>query len=171
MLPKPKPDNAFTIREMHASDVADVSAFAARIWMNHYVPDIVTAEQIRHMHARMLSEESFAKILKDPAQKIWLLFVDENLAGYITLAAQEKGCWFLDKLYVDSARQRGGLGASLLDHAIAALKPRKLLLRVNRKNYTAVNFYFKQGFAITALDVKDIGGGFVMDDFLMERAL
>jgi ribosomal protein S18 acetylase RimI-like enzyme len=45
-----------------------------------------------------------------------------------------------------------------------------LWLTVNKGN-PAVNAYKRLGFRIVAAVVMDIGGGFVMDDFRMEKVL
>ena len=41
-------------------------------------------------------------------------------------------------------------------------------LRVNRHNDAAIRAYRRAGFVIVASDCLPIGGGFVMDDYLME---
>jgi ribosomal protein S18 acetylase RimI-like enzyme len=42
---------------------------------------------------------------------------------------------------------------------------------VNKRNERAINSYRKYGFAVRETVVDDIGGGFVMDDFIMEKKL
>jgi len=44
---------------------------------------------------------------------------------------------------------------------------RPIRLQVNRKNYKAINFYFKNGFTIESVGDFDIGGGYYMNDFVM----
>ena len=46
----------------------------------------------------------------------------------------------------------------------------KEYLRVNKSNPT-VDIYKKKGFIISEAVVNDIGNGFVMDDYIMERSL
>ena len=43
------------------------------------------------------------------------------------------------------------------------------MLAVNKNNATAIAAYLKHGFRIADAVVKEIGGGFVMDDYIMER--
>lgn len=162
---------AITIRPMREDDIPAVSELAGRIWRRHYVPEIVTAAQIEYMLPRVASPEAIEKSMRENRQRFWLLHDGTILAGYIAAEPRETGVWFIDKLYVDATAQRGGMGSTLLKHAVRELVPSQLSLRVNRRNYQAVNFYFKHGFFIEALDVKDIGGGFVMDDFLMRKIL
>jgi RimJ/RimL family protein N-acetyltransferase len=47
----------------------------------------------------------------------------------------------------------------------------KLVLAVNKRNEATIAAYRKHGFHVSAAVVKEIGCGFVMDDYLMERAL
>lgn len=42
-----------------------------------------------------------------------------------------------------------------------------LILTVNKHNHKAISAYQRYGFEITADSVVDIGGGFVMNDYLM----
>jgi ribosomal protein S18 acetylase RimI-like enzyme len=44
-------------------------------------------------------------------------------------------------------------------------------LQVNKRNEPAIAAYLKAGFHIEKEAVFDIGGGFVMDDYLMARTL
>ena len=45
----------------------------------------------------------------------------------------------------------------------------RLVLAVNKNNRSAIDAYLKHGFHIADVAVKDIGGGFVMDDYIMIR--
>ena len=70
--------------------------------------------------------------------------------------------------------QRRGLGRSLINeiktfarHSAAT----KLSLQVNRHNKGAIAAYQHYGFVMLEARVFDIGGGFVMDDYVMEMPL
>ena len=160
-----------TIRAMTVSDIPAVREMAMRIWRQHYVPDIVTAGQIEYMLPLLYSEEAITRNLKEKSHQFRLLYCGGKLAGYIAVEPRDNGVWFVDKLYIDVDIQRRSLGSMLLERIITELSPRELQLRVNRKNYKAVNFYFRHGFCIESLHVLDIGSGFVMDDFIMKRVL
>jgi ribosomal protein S18 acetylase RimI-like enzyme len=43
----------------------------------------------------------------------------------------------------------------------------ELRLQVNRQNYKAINFYFRNGFIIESIADFDIGDGYFMNDFIM----
>jgi ribosomal protein S18 acetylase RimI-like enzyme len=46
-----------------------------------------------------------------------------------------------------------------------------LILQVNKRNEKAIKLYRRAGFAVREEIVVDIGGGFVMDDYVMEKRL
>jgi len=48
---------------------------------------------------------------------------------------------------------------------------RELWLTVNRHDAGSIAFYRRLGFAVTGEPVRDIGKGFVMDDFRMAKQL
>jgi RimJ/RimL family protein N-acetyltransferase len=48
---------------------------------------------------------------------------------------------------------------------------RSIHLRVNKGNERAIAAYRRNGYAVRESLVADIGGGFVMDDFVMQRDL
>jgi RimJ/RimL family protein N-acetyltransferase len=48
---------------------------------------------------------------------------------------------------------------------------RRLILSVNKRNTKAITAYKRNGFAIVESVVTDIGGGFVMDDYVMAKEL
>lgn len=155
---------------MTIDDVTAVSELAGRIWHKHY-PDIISRQQIDYMLELMYSPASLTDQITKKGHRFWLLFNDGALAGYISAELMGNGRWFIHKLYIDQAVARCGMGSILLTHLVDTLKPRELTLVVNRKNYKAINFYFRHGFFIEQLVVNDIGQGFVMDDFRMKRIL
>jgi ribosomal protein S18 acetylase RimI-like enzyme len=60
----------------------------------------------------------------------------------------------------------------LIDRALAEARRqgcRRLVLAVNKNNATAIAAYLKHGFRVVESVVKEIGGGFVMDDHIMHK--
>ncbi len=80
----------------------------------------------------------------------------------------------LNKLYVLAELQGQGLGRQLLErvHALAAERDaRQVWLQVNKRNTRAIRAYERAGYVVERSAVFDISGGFVMDDFIMTRAI
>jgi len=162
------------ISPLAAADVEAVAALARRVWQHTY-PGIISQEQIDYM----LDQRYRAQRVKEELgmATVWWdqLSVDGQLAGFVScLLTGTPGEMKLDKLYVDPQRQRLGIGRRLVERVVArALENacETLILAVNKGNSNAIAAYRKQGFSIRDSVSVDIGGGFVMDDFIMARSL
>ena len=78
----------------------------------------------------------------------------------------------LSKIYVRQECRGEGIGRTIMAFAedwCAARGAGRLYLTVNRHNRGAIAFYRRMGFRVAAEVVKDIGNGFVMDDYRMDK--
>ena len=76
----------------------------------------------------------------------------------------------LSKLYLLPQWHGCGTGRHMLQHVQARatqLGAREVRLQVNKQNTRAIRAYQRAGFSVLEAVVTDIGGGFVMDDFIM----
>ena len=79
----------------------------------------------------------------------------------------------IHKIYILSIHQGKGIGKKLIDYIETEAKnhhQEALLLNVNKYNI-AQGFYIKLGFSIDCEKVIDIGNGYVMDDYVMEKEI
>ena len=76
---------------------------------------------------------------------------------------------YMNKFYIKTDVQGKGIGANILKQWENLAQPKELSLQVNRKNFKAINFYFKTGFVIKEVADFDIGNGFSMDDYIMVK--
>jgi GNAT superfamily N-acetyltransferase len=155
------------------TDVPLVRDLATRIWRRHY-PGIITAAQIDYMLARGYSDEALAPFTSDEGAGLALVHVDFEPSGFAAWYRVEPGTTKLDKLYVLQEVQGRGVGALLVAHVERAARAdgsRTLVLNVNKHNASAIAFYERCGFARRESVAVDIGGGFVMDDYVMAKAL
>jgi ribosomal protein S18 acetylase RimI-like enzyme len=155
------------------ADVEAVAALAREVWHAHY-PGIISVAQIEYMLAQRYDPAVIRSELARP--DVWWFVCREDgvLAAYMALQRDAPGVIKIDKLYVKPALQRRGLGARLLEHAAAVAQAAgcgELVLAVNRGNARAIAAYRKHGFSVREAVVKDIGGGFVMDDYVMAKTL
>jgi len=84
------------------------------------------------------------------------------------------GKMLISKLYVKNRFRGSGIGNLLLDYIEETSRARgfnALRLTVNRFNDNTVKWYFRHGFVTVDEIKKDIGGGFFMDDFIMEKTI
>ena len=162
----------FSISPVRDADIAPVCALAREIWMQHY-PGIITVKQIEYMLAQRYSPAAIHTQLR--ADDAWWdkLDVRGELCGF---ASYERGMdartMKLDKLYVHQLVRGRGYGAALIDHVAKAARRQgmeNLILQVNKSNHGSVAAYLRVGFLVAKTVKVDIGNGFFMDDFVMER--
>jgi ribosomal protein S18 acetylase RimI-like enzyme len=80
----------------------------------------------------------------------------------------------ISKIYVKNSVRGSGVGNQLLDFIEETSRARNfntVWLTVNRFNDSTVKWYFRHGFITVEEIKKDIGGGFFMDDFIMEKKI
>jgi ribosomal protein S18 acetylase RimI-like enzyme len=168
------PDPVITVVRARRDQLPAVQRLAGVIWRAHY-PGIITPEQIEYMLARGYAHDALDRFLGGEGRGIELATVDGTPVGFAAwYLTDDRAEAKLDKLYVLQSVQRHGLGLRLVDRVRAlarAAGAATLILNVNKYNAQAIRFYERQGFAIRAAVVVDIGGGFVMDDYVMAKSL
>ena len=95
------------------------------------------------------------------------------MIGYLSMTEGEDAL-FLSKIYIEADFRGKGIGKKSMDFIEGIARERKLgkiMLTVNKRNVTAIKAYQKYGFVVKDSPVMDIGGGFVMDDYKMEKLL
>lgn len=160
------------LARLTAADADAVSALARIVWQATY-PALISQAQIDAMLTDRYASERIREQLDDPHQAWWGARRGGALSGFAHALLDESGCK-LDKLYVHPGQQRRGIGAALLQAVedwARTQRARRLWLQVNRGNAQAIRAYEKYGFRIVDSRVFDIGGGFVMDDHVMEKRL
>jgi ribosomal protein S18 acetylase RimI-like enzyme len=160
------------IKPVTPSEVPAISALAREIWQATY-PGIITQEQIDFMLEQRYGHERLYDDLEDAHKWLDQAFHDGRRVGF-AFSEEYKGEFKLDKLYIHPDVQRRGVGGQLIAHV--AERAGKLgypcvILQVNKRNVNAINSYKKYGFTVRTSTVDDIGHGFVMDDFVMEKKL
>jgi len=160
-------------------DLEPVARLAREIWYLHY-PGIITVRQIDYMLAQRYRPDVIASQIA--TQEAWWDKIESGsfLAGFACYepgAAETSGkpaSVKLDKLYVHPRAQRHGFGCALVEHVETCSRERgfsKLYLQVNKGNTGSIAFYRRAGFDVTDSVTVDIGGGYVMDDYIMSKQL
>ena len=151
-----------------------ISELAGVIWRACY-PGIITNEQIDYMLARMYSLDVLRDEIRSQGIRYDRLLLDGKLAGFASYGpTSEPGVIKLHKLYLLPELHGRRLGSRLLQHVEREVRSgagRRLILSVNKRNAKAITAYQRNGFVIVESVVTDIGGGFVMDDYVMAKDL
>jgi len=162
------------IEPVEMADVVALAALAREIWSAHY-PAIIGTAQIEYMLAQRYDFETVRAELRQSGLWWDKLMIGAEMAGFASyFLTQVAGEMKLDKLYVHSRHQRHGYGGMMVARVCEVARGQgcsRLALAVNKNNRSAIAAYRKHGFSVVAGVVKDIGGGFVMDDYLMEKSV
>ena len=164
----------FGISPLRDADIAPVCSLAREIWLQHY-PGIITVKQIEYMLAQRYSSDIIGMQLHTGEAWWDKLEVCGELCGFASYErGREAGTMKLDKLYVHQLVRGRGYGGALIEHVAGAARRQgmdKLYLQVNKHNHGSVAAYLRAGFVVANSVTVDIGRGFVMDDYVMEKSV
>jgi ribosomal protein S18 acetylase RimI-like enzyme len=153
---------------------------ADTIWRQYYA-GIISAAQIDYMLAGRFSDEALLEHVRAADRWLELLRVSGTPVGYCgyelaSIDGEERAAadMKLGQLYVLDSHRGMGLGRFMLGHIEGRARDlgrRLLWLQVNKRNTGAIGFYRAAGFEVIRDAVFEIGGGFVMDDYVMAKGV
>jgi ribosomal protein S18 acetylase RimI-like enzyme len=161
---------AFDSREFEV-----IQTIAEQTWPTAY-GEILSEFQLRYMLDKFYSIDALQSQVHELKHQ-FLLATDKvgtgiGFASFSRLTQQNQK-FRLHKLYVLPSYQGKGIGAMLLQKIETYIQGNThvyLELNVNRFN-PAIAFYQKLGFEIISTEDIDIGNGFFMNDYVMERQI
>ncbi len=148
-----------------------VVSLAKEIWTEHYIP-IIGRAQVDYMLERFQSKQAVFQQIRR-GLLYFLIREDSEFIGYIAVHPKGREL-FLSKIYVKSSRRGKGYGRKAVQFAETLAKERglsKIVLTVNKNNINSIKAYEKIGFKKTGSLIQDIGSGFFMDDYKMEKTV
>lgn len=158
-----------TIRAATTADIPLIRTLANQVWPLTY-ETMLSRAQIIYMMRLLYSEEAIRKQMEN-GHSFLVVYNAGIPVGFASYSMLEPAVCKLQKLYVLSNQQGRGTGRFLVDQVTAlAIESgaSSLRLNVNRHN-KAKSFYEKIGFSVIREEKIDIGSGYVMDDFVMEK--
>lgn len=152
--------------------VRQVADLAAEIWREHYA-SILSTEQIDYMVDAFQSAVAITVQIRKKGYQYYLLTLADEAVGYLAVQAEDDKL-FLSKLYLHASVRGHGFGRAAVAFLEGFCQARGLSviwLTVNRHNTSSIAAYEKMGFQKVREEKADIGSGFVMDDFIMEKTI
>lgn len=162
----------FEIKKAGIDDIPLIRELTFRVWPQTYA-SILSREQIDYMLDMMYSEASLNKQMSQGGCHFIIVYDDGNPVGFASYNEEEAGRWKLNKIYVLQNQQGKGTGKYVINYIIEEIKKQNgssLFLQVNRYNNAKV-FYEKLGFNEIDFINLDIGHGYFMNDYIMEKKL
>jgi ribosomal protein S18 acetylase RimI-like enzyme len=152
----------------------NIRAIAKEVWPVAY-GTILSAVQLDYMMSMMYSVSSLQQQANINKHRFILAKEEETVLGFAAYEFNygKKPKTKIHKIYILTTEQGKGIGKQLIDFITNEAKQRhqkSLILNVNKYN-TAIRFYERIGFSISFEEVIDIGSGYVMDDYVMEKSI
>ncbi len=149
-----------------------VAILAEEIWHEHY-DSMIGCEQVNYMLEQFQSPAKMKIQIEEKGYQYYLLSTMGGDAGYFAFRLEENAI-FLSKIYLVK-KYRGRNYArkviEFLEQLCREGQLEKIWLTVNRNNSNSIAAYEKLDFMKAGSQVADIGAGYVMDDFIMEKKL
>ena len=162
----------FEIKKAGIDDILLIRELTFRVWPQTYA-SILSQEQIDYMLEMMYSESSLKNQMTEDGCQFIIVYENGNPVGFASYSEEKAQRWKLNKIYVLQNQQGKGTGKYVINHIIEEIKKQNansLYLQVNRYN-NAKTFYEKLGFAEIDFINLDIGNGYFMNYYLMEKKL
>ncbi len=161
------------LRRAKEEDLSIIRNLAEQIWPAAY-SDIISQGQIEFMLEKMYNQGELLTQLREGHTFFIASDAHEDVgfAGF-SIIDSEQHIFKLHKLYVLPKMHGKGVGKILINEVFDKVKAENgkfLQLNVNKAN-KAKDFYEKAGFYIKYSTVLDIGNGFYMDDYVMDKEL
>ncbi len=160
-----------SIRNATIADIPLIRELTFKVWPQTYAA-VISKEQIDFMLEMMYSEVSLKKQMNDGCQFI-IVSDEDDPVGFAAYQETGSSIFKLHKIYVLTSQQGKGTGRFVINYIISNITKQgatALQLQVNRNN-KAKNFYEKLGFTVIQEADFDIGNGFFMNDYVMEKKL
>ena len=158
---------------------AELAKMAHEIW-NEYWPPIIGQAQVDYMVANFQSLEAIERDVAEHAYEYWFVVAEEadgkrRIVGYTGGHVEpETNRFFISKIYLLVAERGRGFASKTIRFYEQLCESRGLsamYLTVNKHNELAIRAYLGKGFETIDSVETDIGCGFIMDDYIMEKRL
>ncbi|HEC04266.1 MAG TPA: GNAT family N-acetyltransferase [Phycisphaerales bacterium] len=153
------------------TQIETVARLAHEIWNQHFTPMIGKA-QVDYMVEKFQSKRAVSEQIEQ-GYSYYLLEADGDYFGYTGICPKEDEL-FLSKLYLKASQRGKGHGRKVVEFLEKLARDKglgKITLTVNKNNTDTIKAYEKFGFTNEGPVVQDIGNGFIMDDYKMDKAV
>lgn len=157
-------------------EVGELAQLAHDIWFEYW-PERIGQDQTAYMVDLFQSEDAIRAAMAEDAYEYWFILARdrdgaERIVGYTGGHVEpETNRFFISKIYVVKEERGHHFGSAVVRFYEGLCRERGLsamYLTVNKGNELAIRAYDAKGFRVIDKVVTDIGGGFVMDDYIME---
>ncbi len=157
-----------------SEDRTALAALASEIW-HEYWPALIGEAQTDYMVEQFQSLSAIERDIAEHAYEYWFLRAadDDRIVGYTGGHVESAtNRFFISKIYLRAEERGRGFAGQTIRFYEDLCRTRGLTamyLTVNKHNDLAIRAYLAKGFETIDSVETDIGQGFVMDDYIMEK--
>ena len=154
-----------------ADDRQRLAALADEIW-HEYWPALIGDAQTDYMVENFQSLEAIERDMREHAYEYWFMRAEDNgrIAGYTGGCVEpETNRFFISKVYLERGKGFASRAIAFYERLCRERGLDAMYLTVNKRNDLGIRAYLGKGFETIDAVETDIGNGFVMDDYIMEK--
>lgn len=156
----------------------ELAEMAGAIW-REYWPALIGETQTEYMIENFQSLEAVKRQMSEEAYEYWNVVYEEDgearVVGYTGGHEEpETNRFFISKIYLKAEERGRGFASKVIAFYENLCKERGLsamYLTVNKYNELGIRAYRGKGFETIDAVETDIGHGFIMDDYIMEKTV
>lgn len=151
------------------TQVREIADLAKVIWNEHFTP-IIGKDQVDYMVEKFQSYPALKEQISEEYE-YYQIFSGGEFCGYTGIRPGEDNRLFLSKLYLKKESRGHHLATGAFSFLKEICRERgysAIWLTCNKHNDNSLGVYRHFGFEIIDTQEADIGGGFIMDDYIME---
>lgn len=157
------------------SQIDSLCRIARQVWHLTY-DGLVPEGQVEYMLDRFQSDRAVKDQMANLNYRYYMIVCDGRDAGFVGFSPRYEGReeMFLSKVYLlPEFRGRGAVkkAFALVEDETRREGLKRIRLTVNKGNLHAAEVYRHYGFYTAELAETDIGGGYIMDDYIMVKEL
>ena len=150
------------------SDLEKLEQLASFIWRESYT-QLLGENQVEYMLGCFQNAQAFKQQISE--NYVYRIMYDGGeMIGY-TASVLEGERIFLSKLYLKNAYHGRGLGKQMIEDVIGLYPQAKAIWLTVNKHNPSYDIYRHLGFKTVESVCTDIGEGYFMDDYVMQRDL
>lgn len=153
-------------------DIKQLACMADEIW-HEYWPAIIGEAQTDYMVDVFQSYDALRSDIQEKAYEYWFLVDEGRTVGYTGGHDEpETNRFFMSKLYLYANERGKGYASKAFEFYEKLCAERgfgAMYLSVNKHNEMGLRAYRRKGFEVIEEVQVDIGQGFIMDDYVMQK--
>jgi len=162
------------VEKVTLKDIPIIQDIAHATWYPTF-EGILSEKQIEYMLEMMYSTTSLIEQIQIKKHHFFLVKENEVTLGFISVELNYKNqaTAKIHKIYILPANQEKGIGKILMykaEELAQEYNQKSITLNVNRFN-KALGFYEKLGYTNSKIENIEIGNGYLMEDFVLEKHL